>query len=352
MPLLQSFTPEVNNPPIQKEGYLLFLDQNFGGFFEHKDKIPKEYLSYLVPKSDSPLMTDELKVYIPFYRQMGHFMLETLSEVTKQIEIRSGWVGLNLVVQPKSKLDSTGDQSLMGTGATVIDYFLDALESTGQVNLIKLKYQKTLGPLEILLIPAKNIQIFDSIFFNVSDIKRVRKFCRSLPDIKPSTNKKIYLSRRSTQDRQIISIEDYLGVKDNPHIDFPGPAARIFFEDKVENFLRDTADFEIICPEKEFTNFKQQIETISQATVLASSTSSGLLNMFFMPEESSVVELVTPLITNLGEDEVQTQTYHSQYSIVSHALGFEYVGIPHNRYAPDLIDRIRNSMWYSFRGNV
>lgn len=352
MTSLGSFTPQINNPPIHPEGYLLFLGQSFGGFYKNKKDVPKEYIPYLVPKNNSPLMTDHLKVFIPFHRQMGHFMLETLSEITRQIEMRRNWADLNLIVQPKSKLDSTGDESLMGTGATIIDYFLSIFEKIDKINLIKLNYQKNLGANEILLIPARNIQVFEHIFFSVPDLKRIREFCRSLPDIKSSEGRKIYLSRRETQDRQTINIEEYLEAKNNFYVDFPNQAARIFFEEKVENFLRENSNFEVICPEKEFNSFKDQIETISRSEVLVSSTSSGLLNMFFMPEESTIVELVTPLVTDLEGDRVYTQNYHTHYSIISYALGFEYVGIPHNRYAPDLIDKIKKSMWYSFQGKL
>jgi hypothetical protein len=292
-------------------------------------------------------MTSEPKVYIPFFRQFGHFMTDTVGEVTRQIELRNGYSTLNLVVPPISRLDKNGGRSAMEVGATVLDYFLTAFERTGVVNLIKLAYPDRK---EFVAIPAKNISVFLYIECNATDVRRIRKFCRSLPEISEETTlseyRKIYLSRTGTEDTTEISPELYKDIKDDPYVDYPGSLARIFSEGHVSGFMHDTAGFHTRVPEEQYPHFGSQVTEMSQANVLMSVTSSGLLNMFFMPEESTIIELVTPLTTIDHHKKQLNQAYHIQYPFIAYALGFNYIGIPHNRYPEDIKDRIKKTAWY------
>jgi hypothetical protein len=161
-----------------------------------------------------------------------------------------------------------------------------------------------------------------------------------------TSNKKVYLSRkhilnRSPQDDNIKIVND----------SFPRMTAdiRIIDEDILEDFFRNNG-FEIVCPE-DFETIDDQIRYFSDVKTLVSTTSSGMANAIFMPNNSNIVELATSFILIMHETNNNQLTrsrivelLHNQYGPLCYTLNQTYIRIPNKtRYANDIIDHINNN---------
>ena len=146
-------------------------------------------------------------------------------------------------------------------------------------------------------------------------------------------NKKIYLSR-SNQKQEFNYPDDQR--KSLYNFFSPYSFSRIDDEKKLESFLTKNFNFEII-DESFFSNgFEEQIDYINQAKILMSLSGSGCINMLFLDKTATFIELYCPLTV------IPYETYHSQYSRLANHLELEYINIPHNRNAQEIIDQINN----------
>jgi hypothetical protein len=119
---------------------------------------------------------------------------------------------------------------------------------------------------------------------------------------------------------------------------------RIDDHSKLEKVFEDLG-FEIVYPE-DFNNFQEQIDFFYSVKVMASLTSSGIVNAVFMQPEGTMVEVVTPLITQspvvstdyLKENGIDPKDYEIDINTVQevhmfyHNLAFyknhTYIAIP------------------------
>lgn len=153
-------------------------------------------------------------------------------------------------------------------------------------------------------------------------------------------NKKIYLTR--SNQKQVFDF-DKNERKSLYNFFMPNSFSRIDDEKKLEDFLIKNFNFEII-DESFFSNgFEEQIEYINQAKLLMSLSGSGCINMLFLNKSATFIELYCPLTVPPYE------TYHSHYLRMSNYLDLNYINIPHNRNAQEIIDQINNDKYiYNF----
>lgn len=85
---------------------------------------------------------------------------------------------------------------------------------------------------------------------------------------------------------------------------------RIDSHDKIEKIFVDLG-FEIVDTDN-FKTFQEQVDFFSSVKTLASLTSSGIVNAVFMKPGGTIVEVVTPLIT---QSPVVTDEYLKEYGI-------------------------------------
>lgn len=168
-------------------------------------------------------------------------------------------------------------------------------------------------------------------FFSEKNIKNISEWFRNeyIQDAKP--NKKVYLSRLKTRSGHFM-------LKDGESSNFYSyDKPRITNEVLLESFFKENG-FEIIYPE-DFDNIEDQISFMRNVKTIASLTSSGLANMFFMNTQSTIIELMTSFPGN-----IDYESLHNQYSGVSYMLGNNHYIIPNNdRFSETLIERIRIS---------
>jgi hypothetical protein len=105
------------------------------------------------------------------------------------------------------------------------------------------------------------------------------------PNIEPYRN--VYLTRKKLEkDPENISKKaGKLSYKSDKRIDSEDELAEVFEE----------LGFEVIAPE-DFKDFHEQLNFFNSVKTLASLTSSGLSNAFFMQPGQTMVELSTPLV--------------------------------------------------------
>jgi hypothetical protein len=185
---------------------------------------------------------------------------------------------------------------------------------------------------------------------SISSISRVITFLSHGLDYSSAPHKKIYLSRGKTttfNGNPYVSIpRNFSGdpveiddLRKNNQYKFSN---RIDDEKTVEDYFISLG-FTVIYPE-DIQSFEEQLKLIASCKTVASITSSSLTTCFVMAPNTSVVELSTPLengspisIDNSGFD------VHNHYKMFSDVGGKNYLSIPHNRIALDLINSIESN---------
>jgi hypothetical protein len=147
--------------------------------------------------------------------------------------------------------------------------------------------------------------------------------------------KKAYLSRRSIKPRPYDNIKPGLST----NIDY-----RMYNEEALEQFFFELG-YDIVVPEL-FASMEDQIKYFSEVSVLVSTTSSGLANMIFMPEGSTVIELATtfPMMHTIDQNSDGVESLHHIYAGLSYMTNKNYIAIPnYTRQADDVTGIIKSS---------
>lgn len=113
--------------------------------------------------------------------------------------------------------------------------------------------------------------------------------------------RKVFVSRGKMKWRDPLANAVNFSYKDDNRIDD---------HSKIEQVFMDLG-FEIVYPE-DFKNFQEQLDFFYSVKVMASLTSSGMVNGVFMPPGGVVVEVVTPLIT---QSPVVSNQYLKEHNI-------------------------------------
>lgn len=182
--------------------------------------------------------------------------------------------------------------------------------------------------------PMKNFYYTSNKYMTLYVIKLLEKFFeQERSEVEPF--RKIYLSRgkapqHSNDIRQNLpsEIPSYVEFTDDERIDN---------EPKLEKYLLEKG-FDIVYPES-FYSLEDQIKFISEARILMSVTSAGLINSVFMKPGGLVVEIQSPLISLGGKFGIH-QSLHNFYHPISYPLSHNYISIPSQRSVDLAIERL------------
>ena len=157
---------------------------------------------------------------------------------------------------------------------------------------------------------------------------------RYVKDKSAIADKKIFLSRKNFQDRDLsLLLKGRLPHQNDNRIDD---------EAKLQEYVK-TLGFEIVVPE-DFKTFEDQINYLYKAKTIMSTTSSGLTNACFMRPGSTIIELTTPLIafTSFGDGVLSkpssaVEEIHHFYHLLASSLGHKYMSIPNRDRSVDKV---------------
>ena len=272
------------------------------------------------------------KFFVPYSYEFGHFFTDTLAGILLKLEKNKSIVLVVPPVAPRERNNLTGP-------IKAISYILDYFSRLG-VSLLPVPDAQTDD--EIVLVKVANLEFQPRVDLNAWSVKKVRDFCRSLPQIsKERINRRVYLSRQETKETLLVPVEELKYSRKHPDY-FPINYPRIPNEQKLLELIGSSEfplPIETIVPEN-IATFSDQVRILSETDVLISSTSSGLFNMLFMPENSTVIELVTPLTVWDSPRDGYLSSYHNHYSLLSFICGINYIGLPHDRNVEQVIDKL------------
>lgn len=318
----------------EDEVILCFKGSTFLGPFNPTDE---ELKTFRGKKYTNKVLSDKKlkKFFVPFAYQFGHFFTDTLSAILLNVD-RDMLENkkTTLIVPPTGPFERNNL-----TGAIqAISYISDYLSRTN-VSVEAVPGAET--DEQIIMVSVVNLELQSLVSFNSWSMKRVREFCRSLPHVSALRgDKKIYLSREKTPDTTGVNFREICSIRGNPEY-FPPNYPRVSNEVELIEYLEKDCRISIekVVPE-EFESFQDQIRLFSETDVLISPTSSSLFNMLFMPENSTVIELVTPLTVWDSDKQDYVTAYHNHYSLLSFVCGINYIGLPHSRDVKEVIDKL------------
>lgn len=321
----------------ENEVVLCFKGSSFIRTYDPADKELKK-LKGREYKNQVLLNKNIKKFFVPYAYQFGHFFTDTLSAILLNLERdKAENKKTTLIVPPIGPFEKNNSTGAIKVVSYISNYLLSIDKPTE-----KIPDPETDD--EFILVRVKNLELQPVVSFNAWSMKKVRDFCRSLPEIQDIMGyKKLYLSREKTNDTNQVFFSELKFVKTNENA-FPPNYFRVSNEPEVTKFLEEKSSVEKVVPE-DIGSFKEQIKLFSSADLLVSTTSSSLFNMLFMPENSTVIELVTPLTVLDGERGHFVASYHNHYSLLSFICGINYVGLPHNRETKQVIDKLDRYMF-------
>jgi hypothetical protein len=254
--------------------------------------------------------TGPRKVIFNYRQGYYHQWLELFSSILNEIEktdlAPTEWIGH--IVTPENWTTPYEKETL--------EFFCDKILEQFGVSIVP----TYTGPMEWRsreLVALTNADVVYNVEENVSTYQRLRKFIQNFPETSERVEGKIaYLLRKTNQ--------------------------RVNDEYKIADFFRESG-VEVVSSE-DFKSIKHQIEYFSKLSCLITPTGSGLVNMMYMKENTTVVELVTPLeleqIDYIEETDEEVTTvikdFHNHYSGLAFASNITYVGMPHDR-EPDTV---------------
>ena len=192
-----------------------------------------------------------------YYHQWLELFASILNEIEKTDLAPTEWIGHIVIPEnwttpyEKETLEFFCDKVLEQFGVSIVSTYIGPMNWTNNE-----------------LVAITNADVVYSVEDNVSTYQRLRKFIQNFSEISERVEgKTAYLLRKTNQ--------------------------RINDEYKIADFFRQNG-IEVVSSE-DFKSIKDQIEYFSKLSCLISPTGSGLVNMMYMQENSTVVELVTPI---------------------------------------------------------
>lgn len=259
------------------------------------------------------LKSKHKKVVMMMPQSIYHFFNDFIGKILKQFETDKK---LEVIVS-KHVLENAKP------GKHIYRDALDLLESVG-IKVTVIDTHKYDG------LEVDNAYIFTTFHTEQNYEKALYKAALTLVKNKNAApHRKVFLSRRLMGDRQHAS--ENLPIKHDNRIDS---------HDHIENYFRSLG-YEIVVPEH-FTSLAEQINFFYEVKIIASTTSSGLINAAFMQDGQTVVELQTPLIVYMPPQAemvdsglnvqnqsklVATEQLHFFYSKISFQKNHKYVAI-------------------------
>lgn len=298
------------------------------------------------------LVSDKSKIIITSSSSLYHFLTDCLMA---SAAIYNNLKNIHIIVDVTHV---QRNENIWKISESMIKFLLKCFDyhkiSYTVVNFDKIDYLVLNNFVLDAIIP--NVLIHTDDMFNF--IKPLIKDLNTVP------NKKIYLSRRKifNSDRDFSTAGDHQKIikqmqEDNlvfPHFD----DNRIYDEKVLEDFFIKNG-FEICYPE-DFKSFEDQVNFMYSVKTLASVTSSGISNSFFMQNNGNMIEILTTL--TLGEmsfdSDIPTVKHlkneiHHFYHTISYMKKHSYIAVPnHTRLSKDIINLLsKNELFGSFFHN-
>ena len=271
-------------------------------------------------------LSSESKVFMLFDVSLHHMILDSMAVALHELMTRPG--EHFVVVLPgnsvRSMMVSNTVQLLEDFTRIIADFF------GVKTSIVSIDEQN--------FIVANNCTVLSRLVGTAKTTREIAQFFADYAareDLSVS-GRKIYISRNRTYSNYELPFE--LGMApENPEIQEKYRYKindRIDDEKLFEDFL-ESLGFEIVCAE-EIESLEDRLELFSSVKCVASVTGAGLTNLIFMPEGSTVIEFYTPLEMR-NYDGALTKSIHPNYQVLSAVTNKNYLAIPNNRVASDLI---------------
>lgn len=291
-----------------------------GGYYELSDKnIVKGYLD---AKGKTPihLLNNNKKLLKVVNASYYHALADDLAEVVFAMTLYPDY---ELVLDISNIVDGLNEPSMNFFG-----YFLDRLVEEGVTYTLvdSSKYD---------LMYINNFSVAEFPFHSGARLDLLSNFMVKPEDRVEKPFRKVFVSRKLQGMKPDMEEAANFSYKNDTRIDNHEELEQIFIE----------LGFEIVDAEL-LPDFKDQLQIFKEAKVLVSLTSSGITNSIFMNPGSTLVEIVTPLITqtplansvyfdSVGIDPTDyeldinvVQEVHMFYHNLAFFKNFLYVGIP------------------------
>lgn len=157
----------------------------------------------------------------------------------------------------------------------------------------------------------------------------------------PVPFRKVYLTRGGKGSYLGPIAKDYKYYKDD---------LRMYEEEKLEKFFGDLG-YEIVEPETKFDSIMEQINYMREVKSLVAVTCSGLMNMLFMQDNQTVIEIQVELVQVMGGSDPELimplQNLHSYYQSLSFVNKHTFISIPSDRDPDKVIEALsKDSLSY------
>lgn len=318
-----------------------YVVQYFGSNFYSQDSLELLDLGFkdvvedrslvLTCESETALDTENQKVLIYVQDRIYHFLVDTIPLILKFHKMNPE---LQFVLYYNKPISQVGVETLYDCLVKV----LDSIEA--KYFFIEIDPAVKHSP----VYKIRNYITTDEFLFNIHeslsllDIKATVELLKELygVDPDPSPSRKVFLSRQYGN-KKFGTVDTKDGSYDDD--------VRVYEEDKLQEYFR-AAGFEIISPEQTFKKLDDQMQFMSGVSVLASVSSSGLVNALFMNPGQRVIEIMAEVVVPLKQksDDGLLQTRQQiplEYPPLSFLMGHSHLMIPTNRDADVAIKRLK-----------
>lgn len=161
-------------------------------------------------------------------------------------------------------------------------------------------------------------QTTEDTSYTLKDLNDMSNSIRSVyGTAEPSTGKHVYVSRSSSSANYTHNGKKYEAPR----------RVSVAIESAIEEFLASNG-FVVVNPEIAFSSIEEQINFMSDASILVAPSGSGLTNLLFMKDGGLVVELATEIEKPSMDDSAPFNSDKvSWYSSLSYAKHHSYLAI-------------------------
>lgn len=289
---------------------------------------------HFIPSED--LVGDRPKFVIPFNDIFYHSFVDTLTTILRVCELMPTAI---FVIFMNTRAQRFNYVSLIFKllGSHGIDVYVVPNYATDSDGIFDKKF-----PDEF---PVSAIKISNFTYIPTVETPQEFNYMSSLTEIKDALDsvigfatqgrelnpeKYIYVSRKGAKSRDVPPWADkYAGIKND---------IRIQDEEVLEAYLISKG-FEIIYP-GEIEDFNQQVNLMSRAKVLIASSGSGLINMGFMKDGQTVIDLRVELLHY--DEHSPFQEITDMYDPIAFVKGHTYIAVPcPSRRSADIITSLK-----------
>lgn len=311
--------------PIIGPSFILFNPAEEKFYFDTLDNMVEKIGEDFKITSSDFLESESIKYLLPLDHQFSHTIHDSLTVILKLHEINPS--AAFVLYEPNDPLE----------GVSGVHAYVKELLEHKNIDHIMLKVVNSTPTGDYPTIIKASNCIDVRRYIEANDLQL------SLDDYK-KTCEEIYSHIGETDElpyRKVYLSRSHIDRKDhNILIRVPGEIyddSRMENEKLLEDFFREKG-YEIVIPERDFKTFRLQLEYMRSVKVLASITSSGLLNSLFMYDNQYLLEIVAELVTDGGRH----QTLVNHYSNYAYIKNHTHLAIQSRRDPEKVIERLKN----------